>query len=529
MHITLRRAGSEPARRLRTTIAAAGLVLLLCVAGCATPPALGPQRTRVTLVADGKQERMETDATTVRGFLQAAGVILGELDRVSPPEVSALADGATVTVVRVIHTSYVVTQTIPFEKQLVRDASVPSGQNRLLQSGLSGLLEYHYRITLEDGVEAGRVLIQEKMVQQPRPEVRLIGTGVQVQNVPIEGTLAYLSNQDAWILRDSSFQRRRLTYFGDLDGRVFALSPDGQRLLFSRATTETQQLNELWMIRTALPATEAVSLGLEDVLWADWAPNGESMAWSTAEAVEQSPGWRGNNDLWQAPVSNQDVLGTRRRLIEPEAGGGYGWWGTRYAWSPDGTELAFSRPDRAGVVNARDGKSTTLLTFPAFRTFSNWAWHPDLAWTHDSNFLLSVIHPAIGEKPEESPVFNLAAIERTGAFSATLALEVGMWSVPLPSPEGDLILFGRAIVPYQSATSRYTLHLIDRDGSNQRLLYAGESGNGLQLPQWTWSPDGTAVAFIEFGDVYVLERGEPLPVLLTDEGNVSQIRWRDSE
>ena len=52
--------------------------------------------------------------------------------------------------------------------------------------------------------------------------------------MPITGTLAYLSNQDAWVIRGSSFQVRRLTNLGDLDGRVFALSPDGAYLLFTR-------------------------------------------------------------------------------------------------------------------------------------------------------------------------------------------------------------------------------------------------------------------------------------------------------
>ncbi len=528
MHDRLGVMETEPRRQcsLQLDRLIIGMVLLLLIAGCATPLALAPQRTRVTLVADGKQERLETDATTVRALLQSAGVTIGELDRVSPPEVSALVDGATVTVIRVTQSTFVVTQTLPFEKQIVRDATVPAGESRLLQSGVPGFLEYHYRITLEDGVEAERALIQEKMVQEPRPEVKLIGTRAQVQNIRVTGTLAYLNNQDAWILRDSSFQRRRLTYFGDLDGRVFALSPDGQRLLFSRATTETEQLNELWVVRTTVASAEAVPLNLPDVLWADWAPSGEAIAWSTAEVLEQAPGWRGNNDLWQGPLSEQEILGSRRQLIEPEAGSGYGWWGTRYVWSHDGSTLAYSRPDSIGVVNARNGERTVLFTFPAFRTFSSWAWNPDVKWTHDGDFLLSVIHVASGDNPEESPVFNLAIIEQTGAYSATLALEVGMWAVPQASPEGDHLLFGRAIMPYESATSRYTLHLIDRDGSNQRLLYGGESGNGLALPVWTWSPDGTTVAFIEFGDIYVLEQGEAVAERVTDEGDVSQIRWR---
>lgn len=508
------------------SVATLTLALWLLAVACTTPPALAPSRTRITLVADGQQQRIETDAVTVRQLLNEAGITIGELDRVSPPETSALVDGLTVSVVRVTQTTFVVTQTIPFEKQIVRDATVPNGESRLLQSGQPGLLEYHYRITYEDGQEVGRALVKETTVQAPAPEVRLVGTRAQVENREIEGALAYLSHQDAWVIRESTFQRRRLTFSGDLDGRAFALSPDGQWLLFSTATTDTEQLNELWMITTNLTTATPVPLDVSDVLWAGWAPDGDAIAWSTAEIVAQAPGWRGNNDLWQATVTTRQTLTARRQIIEPEPGGGYGWWGTRYVWAPDGTSLAYGRPDGVGVVERRSGEQASLLRFPALRTFSSWAWNPLPAWTPDGSFLVSIVHTPSGDNPEESPVFNLVAIESSGAYSATLAPEVGMWSAPQPSPAGNAILFGRAIIPYQSAISHYTLHLIDIDGSGQRMLYSGESGDGLELPEWIWAPSGTAVAFVEFGDVYMLSLGDTVPVILTDEGDVSQICWR---
>lgn len=503
-----------------------GLGLLLIAASC-TPPPRAASPDAVTLIVDGRERTLTTDAPTVGALLNETGVMLSDLDRVTPPEVTAVYDGLTVKVVRVVEQTKVITQTVPYERQVVRDANVPAGESRLLQSGRSGVLERRYRVIIEDGEEAERALVQEALVQQPRDEVRLVGTKAQLQNVPITGTLAFLSKQDAWVMRESSFQIRRVTHLGDLDGRVFTLSPDGQRLLFTRTTTETEHLNELWLVDTNVASADPEPLDLQDVLWADWAPNGETLAWTTAEVIEQAPGWRGHNDLWLARLTDRDTLISRRSVLEPEAGGGYGWWGTRYVWSPQGDLLAYSRPDCIGVVDLDDETATELLSFPPFRTYSSWAWNPALTWSPEGEFLSGVIHVSDdSEKPEESPIFNLMAIDHTGGYSATLAVEVGMWATPHYAPDGDQLLFGRALIPYQSVTSAYTVHVIDRDGSDQARIYAPAGTLGLDVPEWVWSPDGRAIAFLQFGDVYLLPLGADEPDALSQDGSVTALQWR---
>jgi hypothetical protein len=188
--------------------------------------------------------------------------------------------------------------------------------------------------------------------------------------------------------------------------------------------------------------------------------------------------------------------------------------------------LAFSRPESLGVVDLGNRERVVLMRFPAFRSYSSWSWNPDVTWSPDGNFTGAVAHIPAGEDPEESPIFNLLSLEADGAYSGTLAVEVGMWSSPRFAPGGDQILFGRAVVPYQSANSHYTLHLIDRDGSNQRTLYAPDDGTGLEVPVWDWSPGGQTIAFIRFGDIYLLpvEAEDMQPI--TDEGNVTHISWR---
>ncbi|MBN1249885.1 MAG: G5 domain-containing protein [Anaerolineae bacterium] len=514
------------------------LLLLLCLliviynsACTSAPPIAAPDRV-VRLIADGDERMIQTQATTVRDLLNETGVVLDELDRVTPAETSLVLPSMTVTVLRVSQETEVITQTVPFGRQVVRDAgqqggaALRVGESRLLQSGQPGVIERHYRITFEDGTEVDRALVREVLVQEPRDEIRLVGTRGAPENVPITGTLAYLSNQDAWLIRDSSFHARRLTNLGDLDGRVFALSPDGDRLLFTRTATETDYLNDLWLVRTTEASPNPVPLGAANLLWADWAPDGDAIAWTTAEVREQAPGWRGQNDLWRAAVTTRNTLVSRREVLEAEAGGGYGWWGTRYAWSPNGELLAYSRPESVGVVDITQGIADELLRFPAFRTFSSWSWNPDIAWSPDSSFLATGVHiPDSSENPEESPVFNLVQISVVDGYSATLAVEVGMWASPEFSPDGQSLLFGRAIVPYLSATSRYNLYLTDRDGSGQRQIY-GPAEGGLELPAWLWGPDGSGVGFIAYGDVHWLELPSGNVEVITDEGGVTRLDWR---
>ena len=529
--VTAKHGPRRTGRRHQMIVVAAWAVgLALCA--CATPPGLPSPQHRISLTADGQERTVASDATTVRALLEEYNIELGDLDRVEPPEVTALRDQMTVRVTRVEHQTYTITQTVPFERQTVRDIAVPTGENRLLQAGQPGLIERHYRITYEDHVESERVLLNEMLVQSPQAEVRLIGARPRPENVTITGTLAYLANQDAWVVRESSFQRRRLTSLGDLDGRVFSLSPDSQLLLFTRAVTESEHLNELWLVKTTEATPNPVPLNVTDILWADWHPQGQQgrrpVAWSTAEVTEQAPGWRGSNDLWIATITDRNTLTARQQVLEPESGGGYGWWGTRYAWSPDGSALAYSRPDSVGLVNPQSTTVVPLLAFVPLRTFSSWSWNPAVAWAPDGELICTVIHAddSAAETSEESPVFNLTTVSSAGTVSGTLATEAGMWATPRFSPDGGRLLYGRATIPYQSATSTYELVIIDRDGSNKATVYVPQPYSGLDLPEWVWSPDGDQIGFIELGDISVLDLGSGVVRTLTNDGGATALRWQ---
>jgi Tol biopolymer transport system component len=519
--------------------------LLLSLTACI--PA-GPAGTRtVTLVADGEVHTLATDALTVRDLLAESNVTLDDDDRVEPVEPTFVEDGMTVRVVRVEVRTETEQREIPFERQTARDASLPAGETRLLEPGITGIEELAYRVTLEDGVEVERRLVRRITLQEPRTEVVLIGVQAERGPVPITGTVAYIANRNAWAMQTTSPNQRRLTHASDLDSRVFALSPDGSYLLFTRVVSlsvslegeqdETAALNTLWVIETAAADAEPVRLEAESVLWAGWEPACTAspttvacrIAYSTGSSTDGNPGWRAENDLWVARLRLDDgQLTSRRRIVEPSAGGAYGWWGTTYAWSADGRSLAYARADQVGVVRAADGRQSVLVRFPPYRTYAAWVWTPTVSWSPEGDFVATTLHgPApTGEEPEDSPVFDVWALAADGTITAELVSEAGMWAAPRYAPDGDYVAFGHARSPYISHTSGYDLYLMDRDGSDRELLFPPQGEIGLDYPEVAWGPGGDRLIVVYQGNLYWISTVDGEVRQLTDEGSVTAVRWQ---
>jgi hypothetical protein len=302
------------------------LSLLLALVACATPT---DTRT-VTVVADGKTREVATEALTVRELLDEVGIMLDADDRVVPAEPTLVTHDMTVRVIRLETRMETEEREIPFDRRTVRDASISEDETQLLEPGVTGMEELTYRVTVENGVEVERDLVRQVVVREPRTEVILVGAQAERKPIAITGTIAYIADHNAWLIRGTSLNQRRLTYQGDLDGRVFALSPDGSHLLFTRVTpgsddqpqqegtpegtpgaseeAEGQEtpvpsrrslggvpewggwsqpygeeeittesglsapLNTLWVFDTTAVDAEPVRLDVENVLWAAWEP-----------------------------------------------------------------------------------------------------------------------------------------------------------------------------------------------------------------------------------------------------------------
>jgi len=493
-----------------------------------------PQPIYATLVADGQEELLQVvgGPVYVRDLLEQREVALGAMDRVEPDLYVEIGDGMTVVVTRVEETFQTERRSLPFSHETVRSEGVPEGEHRLLQTGANGEEEIIYKLTLEDGEEVAREEVRRQVIREPVDEIVLVGVQGELTSVPVSGTIVYLSGGNAWLIRESSDLRRNITGSGDLDARVFALSPDGTRLLFTRGMIGDVDtpLNSLWLARTSLVGEEPQYLGVAGAIWAEWAPDGQRLAYSTAERTGGVPGWKANNDLWLLTLPEEGTSGepTAEMILPPTAEIPYAWWGRNYVWSFDGRYLAYAQADEVGLVSLADRQLVPLASFAPFRTQSHWAWVPGISWSPDGYLLAYVAHEGDveGVSPEDSQVFGLWAISADGRLQVRLAEEVGMWAGPRWSPALDGgLAYGQAQSPRNSQDSRHELYVVDRDGSNRRRLFPPEGMLALIAPDVAWSPAGDALLFEYEGNIYRLDVETMALDQLTSDGQSWHPRW----
>ncbi|MGZ9236033.1 MAG: G5 domain-containing protein, partial [Anaerolineales bacterium] len=297
---------------------------------CRSPQATGSDIT-IRVTADGTARAITVSAgSTVTQALQSAGITIGNLDRVEPPPYTVLGDGNAIALTRVEEVFETEEQIIPFERQVVRNESLPEGETRLVQAGVNGLEELTYRRVLEDDVEISKSIVKSVILQEAVPEIMMVGAQSSFAPLPIPGRLVYLAGGNVWSIDTSTANRTALVTTGDLDGRIFELSPNGNYLIFTRKSSKPadQEINTLWAVRT--DGSKPSNTGISNVVhFADWIPGTNSIAYSTVEPRATAPGWQANNDLHRYSVTT----GARARILDASSGGVYGWWGMSFAFS----------------------------------------------------------------------------------------------------------------------------------------------------------------------------------------------------
>ncbi|MDP2675874.1 MAG: G5 domain-containing protein [Dehalococcoidia bacterium] len=125
-------------------------------------------------VGSGRPATVHTHSNTVAELLAEQGVKLGNGDSVTPGPAVALIDGMTVAVTVVRSVTEGEDTPIPFETYYRDDSSRPEGEYAELQAGVDGYVRREYSVTFQDGVEVGRVVLSETVVQ---PDNRIIAQG----------------------------------------------------------------------------------------------------------------------------------------------------------------------------------------------------------------------------------------------------------------------------------------------------------------------------------------------------------------
>lgn len=528
--------------RYRLSIPLLSLALAAGLAACAAPTTTAGD-IEVKILADGEERQVQVPAgSTALQALEIAGTILGASDRLDPPAYAVLADGTRIRITRVSERFEVETEVVPFERQTIRNEAMPEGETRLLQPGVNGMQEITYRIVEEEGKPPSRTAVKVVLAEPPVPEIVMLGAQLSYAPLSVDGVLAYLSGGNAWIIRGDTRNRRPIVVGENLDGRVFRLSPDGRWLLYSQAPSEevAGEINRLWLVSTADESGEPIDLDVTNIVhFADWSPqviDGYTLAFSTVEPSPGAPGWQANNDLWLLTLTYAGRVTDREQVIESNAGGQYGWWGTSYAWAPDGSQLAYARADGIGRVPLDEPSLQPLVDIQPFQSFSDWAWVPGVAWGGDNQSLYFVDHaPPQGlESPASSPAFDLSAWISESATSVSLVPQTGMFAYPAASPAsvepgGELayrLAYLQAVAPLESQNSSYQLSIIDRDGSEATLLFPPPGEAGLTPRPLAWSPAGDRLAVLYRGDLWVVDAQTGQGQRLTGDNQTAAMDWK---
>jgi hypothetical protein len=572
--------GAQFAARLRQNLLPV-MACLLCLSACTAPPRPLPAAATptgatvsITITADGKTQTFSlSPELTVREAISRLNIPLADADRLSPAPYTRLSAGLAIKITRVTETYEIEKAVLPFSSEIVRRDDRPEGEQRLLQAGVNGEEEITYRTVFEDGVQVSRSIVKRAVVKPPVSEIVVVGSQPSFTLVPISGTLAYINGRNAWIMRQNSGQRLPITTSGDLDGRIFELSPDGQWLLVSRQVSDTTSanFNALWAIPIPAPVTNTllltatapvtsvkpISLPVANVpFYAEWLPDltgpvaptqvqTRTIAYSTAIKIPRPPGWQANNDLrltswWEVPdpqTKKKQLVFTTTQVLDTSLWGTYGWWGTGFALAPDGTKIAFARTDAIGLIDLTTYNQTELATYTAYNTRGDWAWFPTLRWGPDGAFLYTLVHgaPVSLELPEDSPAFNVVALAPISGAQLKLVPRAGMYANPVPSPiqvaaSGEhafQVAFLQVVDPnIDSWKSRYRLGIMDRDGSNVRFIFPPEGLPGLTANQTiTWSPDGRRLAVIYEGNLWLVDAETGISQQLTGDGLSAKVIW----
>lgn len=498
-----------------------------------SPVAASVAQISVSVEVDGATQEVQVDSgSDVNTALVAANVQLGPLDRTEPDLYSTLTDGDSVRVIRVTEEFEVRQSPVPFESRTLKNEAMTPGEQRLIQNGINGLGEITYRLLYEDGELISRTAIRETVITEPVEEIIMLGAESPFSSVAIPGRLAFLSAGNAWVLEQNTGARRPVVTSGDLDGRVFEVSPDGEWLLFSRLSADETQINELWVASLDEGTDTSIDLGVGNVVhYAGWVPGGSNtqIAFSTVEPSLNPPGWQANNDLQFINFTANGEATNVRVGLAPNSDSLYSWWGSAFAWSPDGEQLAFTRPDAVGLADIDSDELSVLLPLTTFQTSSDWAWMPSIAWSSDGDLIYTVEHaPQSGlDVQERSPLFDLVGLSTNGN-KETIAENVGMFAQPVPEPDGGQVGFLRAFTPSQSDISAYELMVAAPSGA-ALSLFPPQGAAGLQPQRVAWSPsaeNGPMIAFVYQGNLWIVNVLSGEAQQLTGDGLVTALAWQ---
>ena len=129
----------------------------------------------MTVVADGRRQRVVTTAANVGQALDEAGVEVDGDDKVSQLATAAVVNRMTVTVTRVTRKTTTTRTVLEYDTVEKQDAAAAAGSRKVTTKGVDGLQQVTYVETYVDGKLTSRKVAKVTVLEQPVDEVVVVG------------------------------------------------------------------------------------------------------------------------------------------------------------------------------------------------------------------------------------------------------------------------------------------------------------------------------------------------------------------
>ncbi|MCX4823688.1 ubiquitin-like domain-containing protein [Streptomyces sp. NBC_01142] len=130
----------------------------------------------VTLMADGRERTIRTNAATVHEALAEAGIALRGQDTTSVPPTSFPGDGQTITVMRITNSREIREMPIAFTVDKTLDSSLFAGTEVVVRQGEQGARRVTFALRTVNGVRQKPRKIDDEVVREPVTQLVKVGT-----------------------------------------------------------------------------------------------------------------------------------------------------------------------------------------------------------------------------------------------------------------------------------------------------------------------------------------------------------------
>jgi hypothetical protein len=337
-------------------------------------------------------------------------------------------------------------------------------------------------------------------------------------------TVAYIKEGNLWLWAQG--KSRQLTKSGEAHRP--SLSPDGKVIAYLLPADDFHL--EIWAIDAdGQNERKLVSVADLDAIGAsardpsavainpyrlEWIPGTHRLAYNTHQ-IFQGPGLSLLNDL---NLVDADTLQKTNLFLTG--------WGGEFVYSPDGSQIAISQPDKIMLSKADGSDYRPVFNYPAVTTYSEYRYYAIPRWEKDGKSLRLALPPSDPLATPAQPT-SLWQIPSEGAEARQYGniKAVPFFEQPVFfSPDLARIAFVRETgAPTENMRE---LHLAANDGSGD-WLYAKAAALLFQ----GWSPDAVQFAYT-LGDVQELWLGSLKEAPRQAGGGINgvqDVRWVDEK